>query len=106
MTAFAFNINPALLSFSLQTEINEEVYELRLYINRRDGYWYMDFRKPGGEQFNGIKLVTGQDLLRPFRYSEDVPPGAIVCVDLDGLDRDPTETNFGDRILLAYVEDD
>lgn len=84
--------------FDYTMQVESLAFTIRLYLNYRIDSWLMDI--PGAE---GIRLVGGIDLLSQFRHLE-VPPGEIRIMDLDDMDREPTKENFGDRVILVYIE--
>lgn len=89
-------------AFDQQVELDGRVYDLRFRWNARDGHWFMDVGRDGQTVLYGIKLVHVDDFLSQVRRVEELPPGRLYVVDLDGLDRDPDDENFGDRVLLRY----
>ena len=90
--------------FNEQVEIEQKNYDLTFYYNDRDGKWRCTIALAGDVLVRGLVLVNGLDLLRNLRHVEGLPPGTLFVHDLDGLDTDPSDTNFGDRVLLAYTE--
>lgn len=80
-------------------------FQLDTYTNNADGGWYMDLRDSTGEPIVlGIALVTGLDLLFPYRYL-DVPAGVLFINDLDGPRQDPTLDSFKDQEVALYYQD-
>ncbi len=79
-------------------------FRLDTYTNKWDGCWYLDlYDGDGNALVYAIPLVTGLDLLFPFRYL-DVPPGALFINDHEGEREDPGLTTFFDRGAALYYE--
>jgi hypothetical protein len=79
-------------------------FRLDTYTNKADGSWYLDiFDGDGVALVQGIALVTGLDLLFPYRYL-DVPAGALFVNDHEGDRTDPGLTTFFDRGAALYYE--
>ena len=88
--------------YSQQVELEGELYTLTFSYNGRTDSWCLDV----GEErdvLQGVRLTGGIDVLKQHHHL-DVPPGELVCVDLDGLGREPTRLLFGDRVVLQYTE--
>lgn len=92
------------LAYTMSVQLDGATYTLAFRINRRDGFWRMTLSRNGAVLLEGIKLVNGMDLLAQFGHIQDLPPGRLIVHDLDGRFTDPSETNFGDRVLLLYEE--
>ncbi len=95
-----FSIRP----FTEQVELDGSTYDLSFTYNARDGKWRLTIELAGTVLVRNLPLVADADVLRNFDHVEDLPPGTILVHDLDGLDTDPNDTNFGDRVLLLYTE--
>lgn len=79
-------------------------FQLDTYTNRADGSWYMDlFDTDGTPLVQGIALVTGLDLLYPYRYLP-VPAGVLFVNDLDGPRTDPGLDSFTDKEAALYYQ--
>lgn len=91
-------------AFRITVELDGEVFGLRFQINRRDDFWRMTVERDGVVLLSGVKIVTGGDLLIAQRYIDELPAGILRADDTDGLDAEPTEANFGDRVKLLYDE--
>jgi hypothetical protein len=89
-------------AFTQQVEIGNIVYDMKFLWNARDHHWSITIGREGTDIVNGIKLIISDDLLAYARRVDGLPPGRIMVVDLDDLDRDPDETLFGDRVVLMY----
>lgn len=86
-------------------ELDNARYQLATYTNRADGGWFMDLADSAGNPLLfGIALVTGLDILFPYRHL-DVPPGILFVNDLAGPREDPTLETFDERgAALYYLE--
>ncbi len=79
-------------------------FRLDTYTNRADGFWYMDlFDTDDAAVLLGIRLMTGLDLLFPYRYRA-VPAGVLFINDLTGPRQDPTLDSFRDEDVALYYE--
>lgn len=89
--------------YSQQVELDDELYTLTFTYNGRMDCWHMSV---GEEQdvIQGVRLAGGIDILKQFHHLS-VPPGELWCIDLDNLNREPTKTLYGDRVVLRYIED-
>ena len=103
----------------IQVQINESVhltqtltldgvrFQLETYTNKADDSWYFDLLDEDGVALvRGIALVVGLDLLYPYRYLDNIPPGILFVNDqtLDEL-QDPTLTGFEDEEFALYYEE-
>lgn len=86
-------------------ELDGARWQFATYTNRADGSWYLDLADSAGTALLfGIALVTGLELLFPYRHL-DVPPGALFVNDLAGPREDPGLSTFQDRgAALYYLE--
>jgi hypothetical protein len=79
-------------------------FTLDTYTNRADGSWYMDLSDSVGVPIViGIALVTGLDLLYPYRYLP-VPAGVLFINDLAGPRQDPGLDSFEDEEVALYYQ--
>tara|TARA_R110000868_G_scaffold69705_2_gene204889 strand:- start:539 stop:868 length:330 start_codon:yes stop_codon:yes gene_type:complete len=72
----------------------------------RTNRWSISFALDGGTVVWGSRtLATRSDLLKQHRHREDIPPGVLACIDLAGLDREPTIETLGrdDGHALIYI---
>lgn len=95
-------INETTDAFKQQVELNSTIFDLQFHWNPRDNHWFMDIGTDGTVLIAGIKLINSTDLLSQFVRLETLPIGKLQVVDLDGLDRDPDDTIFGNRVVLRY----
>lgn len=92
--------------FTQSVELDGTVYDLSFRWNPRDEHWMLDISNAGVLAVAGIKLVVSTDLLARDRRLDGIPPGRLFVADLDGLDRDPDDTLFGERVMLRYETED
>jgi hypothetical protein len=79
-------------------------FRLDTYTNRSDGSWYLDlYDEDEVALILGIALVTGLDLLFPYRYL-DVPPGVLFVNDLVGPTEDPGLDTFISKGAALYYQ--
>lgn len=79
-------------------------FRLDTYTNRQDGGWYFDlFDGDGVPLVQGVAIVTGLDLLFPYRYL-DVPAGLLFVNDHRPPQTDPTLTTFLDDEAALYYQ--
>lgn len=84
------------------------VYDFRYRWNTRSEAWYLYLGLTGEEYSFKLKLTTGQDLLLPYRYSDECPPGQLYMMDVLKSYGRPTRDEFGQdkRFRLLYVTSD
>jgi hypothetical protein len=79
-------------------------FRLDTYTNRFDGAWYLDLYDADEEPLIlGLGLVTGLDLLFPYRYLA-VPAGVLFINPLTGDSVDPGLTSFTDKDVALYYQ--
>ena len=104
MSTFIIPVSGTTDPFDEQVELDGAVYDLTFRWNARGPHWTIDIGRDGNILVGGIKLVMISDLLPQYRRADDLPPGTLFVDDLDGLDVDPDDENFGDRVVLKYTE--
>jgi hypothetical protein len=87
---------------SLDTNLDGAVYTITTRWNFTESAWYMDLFsvEQATMLVRGIKLVLGEDLLKPYALVE---LGEMFVVDTKEGDKDPTEESLGDRHQLFYI---
>lgn len=90
--------------FSQQVELDGLIFDLTFLWNARDGHWFLTVGRDSAVLVSQVKLIHVDNLLLQYRRISGLPAGRLYLHDLDGLDRDPEETLFGDRVLLLYEE--
>lgn len=104
MSAFIIPVAETTEAFIEQVDLDGFIYDLQFHWNSRDNHWFMDIGRDGVFLLEGVKLVASGDLISEFGRIEGLPPGLLSIVDLDGVDTDPNDVNFGDRVQLRYTE--
>lgn len=85
--------------YSFTKELEGVTYYFTIqYLRRLDS-----FSLSIGEDDRSINIVGGVNLLQQIDYLP-VPPGELRIFDYDGLNRDPTQETFGEKITLIYTE--
>ena len=95
------------LANSMTVELDSLNYKLSFRFNARDDHWYVDIYFEDIIVLFGVKVVHTDDLFGQFSYmqaDERLPPGTFQVLDITGADRDPSKTDFGEDIVLLYVE--
>lgn len=104
MSTFTIPVSDTTDPFDEQVELDGRVYDLAFRWNVRGNHWSMDVGRDGVVLVAGVKLVIIPDLLEQYRRIGELPEGTLFVEDLDGLDTDPDDENFGDRVILKYTE--
>ncbi len=85
--------------------LNGVRFRLDTYTNKYDGCWYLDvYDGDNVALVQGLALVTGLDLLYPYRYL-DLPAGLLFVNDLTGPSEDPGLDTFFDQGAALYYEE-
>ena len=85
-------------------DLDGNTYEMDIHWNVADNAWYMHLTGiTNTVTINGVKLATGQNLLKP--YSE-LDLGAIYMVDETELERDADFDTIGVDVKMYYVTKD
>jgi hypothetical protein len=75
-------------------------FRFRFHFNQVDSCWYMDvYNSEGDLECGGVKCVLGT-----FLAERGLWAGHLFLDDQSGQDLEPTETDFGTRVLMYYVE--
>lgn len=104
MSTFIIPVSEDTDPFEQQVEMDGRVFDLAFRWNDRGQHWTMDIGRDGVVLVFGIKLVVTTDLLSQYQRIGGLPEGTLFIDDLDALDSDPSDTNFGDRVQLKYTE--
>ena len=92
--------------FVINPTLSGQVYQFRLiWVIRplnRTGAWYLDI----DDTIFGVKLVSGIDLLDPYKYINALPPGKLGVFRNSGTGSKPSFNNFGinKEFTLLYEE--
>ena len=87
-------------SYDRYYTLDGTTYKFLFHYNQRNDTWYFGI----DDQLGGVACLGGVSLLDKYQYLE-VPPGELIIEDLQGLDRDPSRTTFGDSVVLTYTEE-
>lgn len=89
------------------TRLEGREYRLQFrYSQSTDRWWLNILEEDLTPLVQGIKLVTGADLFRPYSYNPAMPPGKLLVFP-QGADDSPPGLNDlaeGGRCMLIYVE--
>jgi len=104
MSIIQIPINRRLRSFEETVSLDNQFYVLQFLFNKRLSLWVMNIlnldRKP---ILSGLLLQTNVHL--SFQYPHlNLPKGTFLVHDTQGKDKDPDDTDFGDRVVLLYEE--
>lgn len=101
MATLQIPVRSDILGYKFLIRLEGVDYDISFRFNDRSRNWYMSF--PG--ILDGIRLARGRDILRQFRYIENLPPGEFIVFQTVNNDvSEPNELNFGSEIVLLYQE--
>lgn len=103
---FEIPVPQSVVPFNQEVTLDDEVYRMEFRYNLRDEAWRMTLSRSGTVLLRNLKVVNSEDLLAQFRHDENVPQNALRVIDLDGRFKDPGATDFGDRVLMVYEEEE
>ncbi len=88
--------------FEINPTLSGKSYKMNFRWSARSLSWSFDI----DDNLKGVKLVNGIDLLEPYQYNEDLPPGKLGVVRNKGTDSKPGFFNFGidKEMTLVYEE--
>lgn len=87
-------------------DLEGTVYVFRVLWNSRTGRWSLSvFEEDETPIVMGITVIGEADLLSQYADSR-LPPGTLYTADLTGKNREPTDENFGDSVLLLYADEE
>ncbi len=95
------------LYYEQTTQLDGIEYLMRFIWVDREGCWYLGIYDQNNNPIAvGIRLVVTWSLLRRF-VDPRLPTGALLCVDLTGMNQDIVEpTDLGTRVILVYITAD
>lgn len=105
MTIFEITVQPSkgVSHFDVVVPLEGVRYSFAFYTNTVDGGWYFDLINDQGAGVRGLGLVTGVDMLYPYRHL-DLPPGELQIRDKGLNGADPDLEAFADgRAALYYI---
>lgn len=80
-------------------------YQLVFDFNQREGKWYFSLLNIEGNHLMTGRKVVSQWMLNALETSEDLPPGALYCLDSTAESTggaDPGLRELGQRVVLLY----
>ena len=87
--------------YSYNIDLEDQSYTFSIHWNEYDVAWYLDILGvSNGIDFPGIKMVVGQNLIKPYAILE---LGALYIIDGEAEGLDPDYDNIGTRYMLYYV---
>lgn len=86
-------------SSTFEIELEDGVFNFRVYFSDISNLWIMDLDRNGEEIARGVALVLGQDLLLPFNPNI----GAWAMIDFNNKELDATRDTLGSQVGLLYV---
>lgn len=107
MAQLKIPVRSGLKAFTLEVELDGDVYGLSFRWIVRASHWLMDLLKADTVILSGIKVVSSTNFLSQFSYKQvdaSIPPGTFQVFDVTGKDRDPDTENFGSGVLFLYTE--
>lgn len=93
-------------AYSFEIALEGATYRLAFIWNSRHDFWTMDIKdRQGTILIGGMKLVLNYEIL--FRYRRgNVPPGAIIPVDVTGRLQTIGRNDLGTNVKLIYLTAD
>ena len=94
-------------AYTMTVELDGLYYQLSFHFNSRENHWYIGVARNNVSVLFGVKVVHSDDLFSQFAHmqvDERLPPGTFQVLDVTGVDRDPVIDNFGDDVVMLYVE--
>lgn len=70
--------------------------------NTRDQAWFMSISRDNVPLLYNIKVVNNFELIDRFT-NVSLPPGLILTVDIENINRNPGRDELGSAVKLAYV---
>lgn len=86
--------------------IEGDTYQLQIYWNVRDEYWYFSLFLPDNTPvLTGVKMVVNYTLISSF-YQDNVPLGDFVLFDDSGNNDPCGRDELGSRCAFLYITSD
>lgn len=96
-------IDPELEAQVFSQVVGGEALRFRVYWNRREKAYSIDFRDvEDNEIAGGVKVVVGYDLWIDIQ-DDRLPSGALIALDTSGQDKRPGKYDLGARVKLVYL---
>jgi hypothetical protein len=90
-------------AFSLRVVLERVAYRLQFAWNQRDERWYVQLRTDAGDLIAARKVAPNWPMLRGLRHPAR-PPGDLVALDHAESGAAIGLNDWGQRVVLAYLE--
>jgi hypothetical protein len=91
-------------AYDFLIDLEGVTYQLAFQYNARRAGWTFSIRDAAGNDILiGIPVIVSTDLISRFK-AEGAPPGTFVAWDTSGQNLNPTDSDFGSRVLFLYEE--
>lgn len=90
--------------YNFTIDLESKTFGFQFRYNGRSSRWIFDLSDSlGNSIFTGVPVAVGN---LPFYklQNESKPLGDIFFLDTSGNDLDPTQDDFGTRVIMIYVE--
>lgn len=95
----------SLPAFNFEMALEGVPYRFSFEWNSRREFWTMNiFTRTDVPLIVGIKLILNYELIR--RYRRNLPPGAIVAIDITGRLQRIGREDLGENVRLIYIPRD
>lgn len=89
-----------------RVSLDGTLYQLRFRFNGRINAWILDLYDAEGNPIALARRCSVDTLLlRQRRWVEGIPPGSMLPFDTTLRRRDPVIDDFGDRVLMIYLDE-
>lgn len=103
-------LSQTLGAYTEQIDLEDSTYVFAFTWNERAqngdgsrGSWFLDILDVDGNLIvAGRRCVVNTDLLAQYHHLA-VPPGALMAFDTTNRELDPSEADFGTRVVLVYM---
>lgn len=93
-----------LSSYTQRVTLDGREYFMSFQWNQREAKWYLAIADENEDTIvSGIKVVADFPLTRKVADTR-IAPGELLAIDFSQTGQDPGLTDFGERVLLVYVE--
>ncbi len=104
MSVLTMPFNADRFHYDASVELEGTFFRFVIHYNDLQTSWFMDILADDETPLvMGQRLALSSDLLAAFKHLA-IPPGRFVMHDTQGGDVEADQENFGDRVLLLYVE--
>lgn len=70
--------------------------------NTREGAWFMSISRDNEPLLYNIKVVDNYELIERFTNLA-LPPGLIMTLDIENINRNPGRDELGSAVKVAYI---